>query len=72
MAIDRSRLITTILLVVVVVLIGQVYWQNRRWRISMNIRNVLDTNYFNPNSTGAALVHKGLPRNFEFSVTRRL
>ena len=27
---DRSRLITTILLVVVVVLIGQVYWQNRR------------------------------------------
>ena len=30
MAIDRSRLITTILLVVVVVLIGQVYWQNRR------------------------------------------
>jgi len=30
MAIDRSRLITTVLLVVVVVLIGQVYWQNRR------------------------------------------
>ena len=30
MAIDRSRLVTTILLVVVVVLIGQVYWQNRR------------------------------------------
>ena len=30
MAIDRSRLLTTILLVVVVVLIGQVYWQNRR------------------------------------------
>jgi len=27
---DRSRLITTILLVVVVILIGQVYWQNRR------------------------------------------
>jgi hypothetical protein len=27
---DRSRLITTILLVVVVVLLGQVYWQNRR------------------------------------------
>jgi hypothetical protein len=27
---DRSRLITTVLLVVVVVLIGQVYWQNRR------------------------------------------
>ena len=27
---DRSRLITTILLVVVVVLIGQVYWQQRR------------------------------------------
>jgi hypothetical protein len=30
MAIDRSRLITTILLIVVVILIGQVYWQNRR------------------------------------------
>ena len=30
MAMDRSRLITTILLVVVVILIGQVYWQNRR------------------------------------------
>lgn len=30
MAIDRSRLITTILLVIVVVLIGQVYWQQRR------------------------------------------
>ena len=30
MAIDRSRLITTILLVAVVVLIGQVYWQQRR------------------------------------------
>ena len=30
MAIDRSRLVTTILLVVVVVLIGQVYWQQRR------------------------------------------
>lgn len=30
MAIDRSRLLTTILLVVVVILIGQVYWQNRR------------------------------------------
>ena len=30
MAIERSRLITTILLVVLVVLIGQVYWQNRR------------------------------------------
>ena len=30
MAIERSRLITTILLVVVVVLAGQVYWQNRR------------------------------------------
>lgn len=30
MAIDRSRLLTTILLVVVVVLVGQVYWQNRR------------------------------------------
>ena len=30
MAIDRSRVLTTILLVVVVVLLGQVYWQNRR------------------------------------------
>jgi len=30
MAIDRSRILTTILLVVVVVLLGQVYWQNRR------------------------------------------
>jgi hypothetical protein len=30
MAIDRSRLLTTILLIVGVVLIGQVYWQNRR------------------------------------------
>lgn len=27
---DRSRLITTVLPVVVVILIGQVYWQNRR------------------------------------------
>jgi hypothetical protein len=27
---DRSRLITSVLLVVVVVLIGQVFWQNRR------------------------------------------
>ena len=27
---DRSRVITTVLLVVVVVLLGQVYWQNRR------------------------------------------
>ena len=27
---DRSRLITTILVVVVVILIGQVYWQQRR------------------------------------------
>jgi hypothetical protein len=48
------------------------YWQGRRWRVSLNIRNVLDVNYFNPNSTGAALVHKGLPRNFELSLTRRL
>ena len=30
MAIDRSRLLTTVLLVVVVILIGQVFWQNRR------------------------------------------
>ena len=30
MAIDRSRLVTTVLLVVVVVLGGWVYWQNRR------------------------------------------
>jgi hypothetical protein len=30
MAMERSRLITTILLVAVVVLIGQVYWQQRR------------------------------------------
>ena len=30
MAIDRSRILTTVLLVVVVILIGQVYWQNRR------------------------------------------
>jgi hypothetical protein len=30
MAIDRSRTLTTILLVIVVLLIGQVYWQNRR------------------------------------------
>lgn len=30
MAIDRSRLITSVLLIVVVVLIGQVYWQSRR------------------------------------------
>jgi len=30
MAIDRSRILTTILLVVVVILLGQVYWQNRR------------------------------------------
>jgi len=30
MAIDRSRLLTTILAVVVVILIGQVYWQQRR------------------------------------------
>lgn len=30
MAIDRSRLLTTVLLVVVVVLGGWVYWQNRR------------------------------------------
>ena len=30
MAIERSRILTTILMVVVVVLIGQVYWQNRR------------------------------------------
>jgi hypothetical protein len=30
MAIERSRLVTTILLIVVVVLIGQVFWQNRR------------------------------------------
>lgn len=48
------------------------YWQNPKWRVSLNVRNVLDTNYYNPNSTGAALVHKGLPRNFEFSLTRRL
>ncbi len=27
---DRSRLITTVLAIVIVVLIGQVYWQNRR------------------------------------------
>lgn len=27
---DRSRLITTVLVVVVVILIGQVYWQQRR------------------------------------------
>ena len=30
MAIERSRILTTVLLVVAVVLIGQVYWQNRR------------------------------------------
>jgi hypothetical protein len=30
MAIDRSRLLTTILVVAVVILIGQVYWQQRR------------------------------------------
>ena len=30
MAIDRSRLLTTILVVVVIVLIGQVYWQRNR------------------------------------------
>ena len=30
MAIDRSRILTTVLLIVGVVLIGQVYWQNRR------------------------------------------
>lgn len=51
---------------------ASVYWQNKRWRLSLNVRNVLDVNYFNPNNTGAALVHKGLPRNFEFSLTRKL
>ncbi|HYB93705.1 MAG TPA: hypothetical protein VEC39_01940 [Vicinamibacterales bacterium] len=30
MAMDRSRLITSILIIVVVVLIGQVFWQQRR------------------------------------------
>ena len=30
MAIDRSRLITTILVVVVIVLLGQLYWQRNR------------------------------------------
>jgi hypothetical protein len=30
MAIDRSRLLTTVLVVVVIVLIGQVYWQRNR------------------------------------------
>ena len=41
MAIDRSRLITTILLVLVVILIGQVYWQQRRieqMRVSMEFQ----------------------------------
>jgi hypothetical protein len=30
MALDRSRLLTTVLAVVVVILLGQVYWQQRR------------------------------------------
>ncbi|MEO5960292.1 MAG: TonB-dependent receptor plug domain-containing protein, partial [Opitutaceae bacterium] len=51
---------------------ASVYWQRKQWRFSLNIRNALDVNYFSANSTGAALVHKGLPRNFEFSLTRKL
>jgi len=36
---DRSRLITTILVVVVVILIGQVYWQQRR---IAQVQNAMD------------------------------
>ena len=36
MAIDRSRLLTTILVVVVIVLIGQVYWQRNRMAQQQN------------------------------------
>ncbi len=43
------------------------------WRFSAVIRNLTDEEYFTANngSFGGALLQAGLPRNFEFSVTRR-
>ena len=49
------------------------YWQSKSWRISFIVRNVTDELYWVPNagSAGGTLLQRGLPRNFELSVTKK-
>ncbi len=52
---------------------ASVYWGSEKWRVSLNIRNVFDEEYFAPNSGsfGGTLLQAALPRNYELAVTRR-
>ena len=49
------------------------YWQSKSWRISFTCRNVIDEEYWVPNSgsAGGALLQAGLPRNYELSIAKK-
>ncbi|MES2694249.1 MAG: TonB-dependent receptor [Verrucomicrobiota bacterium] len=50
------------------------FYDNRKsWRVSLNVRNVTDELYWNPNNghAGGTLIHAAPPRNYELTVTRR-
>jgi outer membrane receptor protein involved in Fe transport len=48
-------------------------YDNKTWRFILQVRNILDEEYFVPNngSFGGMLLQPGLPINAEFAVTRR-
>jgi len=52
---------------------ASVFWTKKQWKVALICRNVLDEQYWVPNngSFGGALLQPGLPRNLEFSVTRK-
>ncbi|MEN9840248.1 MAG: hypothetical protein RL376_48 [Verrucomicrobiota bacterium] len=48
-------------------------YDNKTWRFTLQVRNILDEEYFVPNngSFGGALLQPGLPINWELAATRR-
>ncbi len=48
-------------------------YDNKTWRFALQVRNITDEEYATPNngSFGGMLVQPGLPRNYEFSISRR-
>lgn len=48
-------------------------YDNKVWKVAFTLRNAFDEEYFVPNngSFGGMLLQPGLPRNYEFAVTRR-
>ncbi|MCC5022317.1 MAG: TonB-dependent receptor [Candidatus Synoicihabitans palmerolidicus] len=52
---------------------ASVYWQNDTWRFAWNARNVGDEKMWTPNtgSFGGVTLQPGLPRNYEFAMTRK-